>query len=77
MGAPVTATDDDGDTLTYSLDDQDGANFDIDSSGQIKTKTVFDYETDTKSYSVTVSVHDGKDINGDAEDPAESTPPSM
>ena len=72
VGEPVAATDEENDTLTYSLDDQGGTNFDIDeTSGQIKTKTVFDYETDTKSYSVTVSVHDGKDINGNAEDPPE------
>ena len=68
VGGPVAATDEENDTLTYSLDDQGGTNFDIDSSGQIKTKTVFDYETDTTSYIVTVSVHDGKDINGNAED---------
>ena len=46
----MTATDDDGDTLTYSLDDQGGANFEIDSNGQIKTKDALNYET-TPSYS--------------------------
>ena len=66
VGAPVSAKDDDGDTLTYSLDDQEGANFEIDSSGQIKTKSDLDYET-TPSYSVTVSVTDSKDDAGNTE----------
>ena len=63
VGDPVSATSEDGVTLTYSLDDQDGASFDIDSNGQIKTKADLDYE-DRSSYSVTVSVTDGKDVLG-------------
>ena len=36
----LTASDSDsGDTLTYSLTGTDAGNFDIDSSGQIKTKS--------------------------------------
>ena len=64
IGDPVAATHSDSKgTLVYSLDTTGATNFDIDSStGQLKTKTVFDYETDTKtSYSVTVSVTDGLD----------------
>ena len=39
VGAAVTATDADGDTLTYSLEGTDAAKFGIDSgSGQIQTK---------------------------------------
>ena len=45
IGDPFTATDDDDSTLTYSLDDQDGASFEVDASGQIKTKSALDYET--------------------------------
>ena len=66
IGAPFTATDpDDGDTLTYTLDTNGAAFFDIDASGQLKTKTgvTYDYET-TPSYSVTVSVRDSKDDSG-------------
>ena len=49
IGDPFTATDTDtGDTLTYALDDQDGASFEIDSSGQIKTKSALDHETKDK-----------------------------
>ncbi len=60
IGTPVTATDQEMDPLTYSLDDTDGASFDIDSStppGQIKTKAPLDYET-KDSYSVTVTARD-------------------
>ena len=66
VGDPVAATSEDGVTLTYSLDDQDGASFDIDSDGQIKTKADLDYE-DRSSYSVTVSVTDGLAANGNTE----------
>ena len=66
VGAPVTATDDDGDTLTYSLDDQDGANFEIDANSQIKTKEALNYE-DTQPYLVTVSVTDSEDDAGNTE----------
>ena len=66
IGDPFTATDTDtGDTLTYALDNQDGASFEIDSSGQIKTKSALDHET-KDTYSVTVSIHDGKDPFGNA-----------
>ena len=65
IGDPFTATDDDDTTLTYSLDDQDGASFEVDASGQIKTKSALDYET-KDTYAVTVSVHDGRDPFGDA-----------
>ena len=63
VGAPVSATDEENDTLTYSLDEQAGANFEIDAIGQIKTKEVLNYE-DTQSYLVTVSVTDSEDEAG-------------
>ena len=45
VGARVRATDLDGDTLTYSLDETGAATFDIDeSTGQIKTKAALNYE---------------------------------
>ena len=65
VGGTVTATDSDNDTLTYSLGGADASSFDFDSNGQLKTKTGvthnFDFEAAKKTYSVTVSVHDGKD----------------
>ena len=62
VGAPVTATDQDNDTLEYSLEGTDAASFEIDSSsGQISTVsgTNYDRESDS-SYSVTVKAHDGE-----------------
>ena len=59
IGAPISATDADGDTLTYSLGGTDEASFDIDTStGQITTKADLDRETES-SYEVTVTVDDG------------------
>ena len=60
IGAPVTATDPDNDTLTYTLDSADADSFDIDSaSGQIQTKPGVTYDHESKSsYSVTVKADD-------------------
>ena len=57
IGAPFTATDDDNDTLTYSLDSSsDAESFSIDAaSGQLQTKAALDYETGSASYTVTVT----------------------
>ena len=61
-------------TLVYSLDATGASNFDIDSStGQLKTKTVFDYEIDSTSYTVTVSVSDGMDSYGNADTAVDSS----
>ena len=60
IGEPVSATDPDGDTLTYSLKGTDAASFNIDgSSGQLKTKVPLDRATKSQ-YIVTVEVSDGK-----------------
>ena len=60
VGAPVRATDADGDTLTYSLTGTDAASFTINSTGQIMvgTGTMLDFE-DKPSYTVTVTATDG------------------
>ena len=58
IGDPVTATDSDGDDLTYSLDDTGEASFDIvATTGQLRTQAPLNYE-DRKSYAVTVTVTD-------------------
>ena len=61
VGDPVTATDADNDTLTYTLEGTDAASFQIDStSGQIRTKSGVTYDYETKSsYSVMVKADDG------------------
>ena len=59
IGAAVSATDADNDTLTYSLGGTDTASFSIVStSGQLQTRAALDYETKA-SYTVIVSVLDG------------------
>ena len=62
VGAAVTATDADGDTLSYSLERADASSFVIDSSsGQIRTKAGTRYDHEAKSnYLVTVKAEDVK-----------------
>ncbi len=58
IGAPITATDAEDDTLTWTLGGVDAAAFAIDSTtGQLKTKAPLDYET-KRVYSVTLTVAD-------------------
>ena len=70
VGGVTAATDSDSDTLTYSLIGTDASKFEVDSNGQIKTKSTgsaqsFNFEnTSNNSFSVTVRVHDGKDAAG-------------
>ena len=61
VGAVLTATDADSDTLTYTLEGADAASFDIVSgSGQIRTKTGVTYNHEAKStYTVIVKADDG------------------
>ena len=61
VGLPVTATDADDDTLTYTLEGTDAASFEIDAtSGQIQTKSGVTYDYEMKEeYSVTVKADDG------------------
>ena len=59
IGLPVAATDQDGDTGTYTLSGADAAAFDIDAAtGQLKTKAPLDFET-KPAYTVIVTVSDG------------------
>jgi hypothetical protein len=60
VGSAVSATDADGNRLTYSLDGPNKNLFTIvSSSGQIRTRAALDYE-ERSSYSVTVKVNDGQ-----------------
>ena len=77
VGSPVVATDENGDTLTYTLTDADGsmdgdsALFSIDwGTGQIMTKGPLDHETE-ETYTVVVRATDPTGIPG--ADPAVTT----
>ena len=60
IGEPLSATDADGNTLTYRLSGADADSFAIDAStGQIQTKGTYDFEQ-KNSYSVIVIVSDGE-----------------
>ena len=64
VGTAVGAANTDDDTLTYTLGGIDAAHFGIvASTGQLRTKGALNYESKS-SYTVTVSVSDLKDGNG-------------
>ena len=59
IGSAVSATDADGDTLTYTLSGTDAAAFRIDNTtGQLKTWAALDYETKS-IYTVSITASDG------------------
>ena len=66
VGDPVVATDADDDEITYVLGGDDAASFEIWPSGQITVAegTTLDFESDTTSYSVTVTATDPSGANG-------------
>ena len=73
IGAPVAATDADNDSLTYFWGGDDASAFSVvESSGQLRTNADLDYETKS-TYSLTVSVHDGKDSNGNLDTTTDAT----
>ena len=73
IGDPITASDPNGDRLTYSLGGTDAASFGIlASSGQLQTSAALNYEAKT-SYAVTVSVRDGKDPEGNSDSRTDDT----
>ncbi len=61
VGLPLTATDQDGDALTYSLSGDDAASFDLTAAtGQLTTKEAVSYDYETQaSYALTVTASDG------------------
>ena len=62
VGAPITATDADNDTLTYSLSGDDASAFTLDSAtGQLWTNFVLDFESKSIYNALTVTVNDGHD----------------
>ncbi len=62
----ITATDPDGQTVTYSLSGTDASHFSIDSStGQIKTSSALDFEK-KRTYTFTLTASDGRGRFGTA-----------
>ena len=60
IGTAFAASDEDNDTLTFSLGGTDAESYDIDTeTGQLKTKDALDYESNKNAYSVTVTASDG------------------
>ncbi len=79
VGAPVRARDRDGDALTYSLVEADGALFEVDEgTAQIRTREKFDREVRSR-YGVILRVEDGRgghdSIQVDIEVADENEPP--
>ena len=73
VGDPVAAEDDDDDPLTYTLGGTNAASFGIvESSGQLRVGDPLDHEAKSR-YSVTVSVSDRLDDNGDPDDVIDDT----
>ena len=66
IGSAISATDSEGDTLTYSLAGTDANSFTpVASSGQLRTKGALNYEVKS-TYTVTVRVNDGKNSRGNS-----------
>ena len=64
IGDPVSATDGDDDTLTYTLSGTNAESFGIDpATGQLKTKASLNFEGGTTTYAVTVEVRDPFDAS--------------
>ena len=63
MGTPITATDQDGGTISYSMSGTNAGSFTINlTTGQISTKSDNKYDFETKSsYEVTVTANDGQE----------------
>ena len=73
IGSPISATDTNGDRLTYSISGTDAAFFDVAvNRGGLLVKDALDYES-RDSYSFTMSVHDGKDVHGNADTTIDDT----
>ena len=74
IGDPITADDADNDRLTYWLGGDDTASFDIvATSGQLRTKAALDFESNKRSYTVTVLVSDLKNASGDPDTATDAT----
>ena len=66
VGSPVSATDNESDTITYTLEGPESSAFSIDaSSGQVRTKDALDFETKS-SYAFQVRAEDDRSASNTA-----------
>ena len=73
IGARITAADADNDVLTYSISGPEAAFFEfVETSGQLRTKEPLDHES-RATYSFDISVHDSKDVHGNADTTIDDT----
>ena len=63
VGSPITATDPNGNNLSYSDSGTDSASFTVDNQGQLRTSASFNYEAKS-SYSVTITATDPEGATG-------------
>ena len=63
VGSPITATDPNGNNLSYSDSGTDAASFTVDNQGQLRTTASFNYEAKS-SYSVTITATDPEGATG-------------
>ena len=75
VGDPIPATDTENNALTYGLEGQDKDAFTINANnGQLRTRSGVTYDYETKAdYSVTVSVRDSRDADGNPDTEADDT----
>ena len=74
LGDPIAATDPEGDSLTYTLTGEGSEHFNVNNQGQITLRATLNHE-DAPSYTLILSVSDGKDdiSNPDSETDATVT----
>ena len=63
VGSPVTATDPNGDDVTYGLSGVDAASFTVADDGQLETSDSFNYEAKSV-YAVTITATDPEGLSG-------------
>ena len=75
VGDPIPATDTENNALTYGLEGQDKDAFTINANnGQLRTRSGVTYDYETRAgYSVTVSVRDSRDADGNPDTEADDT----
>ena len=72
LGDPTLATDPESDLLTYALSGEDSEIFELNDRGQVSLRGKLDHE-DTPSYTLILSVSDGKDGIGNPDSTADAS----